>query len=106
MNYLGVQFDTIGMKMSIPPEKVAEVTEDLSCWVRKTSETKKSLQQLLGKLFWISRCVQFSRPFMGNLLVQLQRMYQLPANKKAKLSPDSKEDIKWWARYIRRFNGV
>jgi hypothetical protein len=33
-------------------------------------------------------------------------MYLLPDNKKAALSPDSKLDILWWQRYLRRFNGV
>ena len=106
MPYLGIQFDTIKMVMSIPPEKVAEVREEVSLWRKKSSASKKSLQQLLGKLFWVSRCVRFSRGFMGRLLTQLQHMHTLPDNKKAKLSAGSREDISWWDRYLRRFNGV
>ena len=106
MPYLGIQFDTIKMVMSIPPEKVAEVREEVSLWRKKSSASKKSLQQLLGKLFWVSRCVRFSRGFMGRLLTQLQHMHTLPDNKKAKLSVGSREDILWWDRYLRRFNGV
>ena len=106
MPYLGIQFDTINMVMSIPPEKVAEVREEVSLWRRKSSASKKSLQQLLGKLFWVSRCVRFSRGFMGRLITQLQHMHTLPDNKKAKLSVGSREDISWWDRYLRRFNGV
>ena len=106
MPYLGIQFDTVSMKMSIPPEKLTEVREEVSLWERKTTASKKSLQQLLGKLFWVSRCVKFSRAFMGQLLTQLQSMHQLPDQKKATLSPECKQDIRWWSRYLRKFNGV
>ena len=62
MPYLGVLFDTEKMTMSVPPDKVEEVREELSIWKRKTTASKKSLQKLLGKLFWISRCVKFPAP--------------------------------------------
>ena len=106
MPYLGVMFDSVKQTMSVPPEKLSELRELVEQWKRKTTATKKTLQQLLGKLFWVSRCVRFSRPFMGRLLQQLKSMYCLPDNKKAVLSPDSKLDILWWQRYLRRFNGV
>ena len=106
MPYLGILFDTVKMQMSIPPEKLAEVREEISLWVNKTSASKKLLQQLLGKLFWVSRCVQFSRGFMGRLLSQLQSMHKLPDHKKEKLTAGSILDIGWWDRYLRRFNGV
>ena len=106
MPYLGIMFNTITMRMSIPPEKVAEVREDISLWVKKSSASKKLLQQLLGKLLWVSKCVRFSRGFIGRLLSQLQQMHNLPDNKKVKLTEGSRKDIAWWERYLRRFNGV
>ena len=78
MPYLGVEFDSLKLQMRVPMEKLTEVMEDLELWKKKTTTTKKTLQQLLGKLFWISRCVRFSRPFMGRLLQQLRNMYNLP----------------------------
>ena len=106
MPYLGIQFDTVLMRMSIPPEKIAEVREEISLWLKRSTASKKSLQQLLGKLFWVSRCVKFSRGFMGRLLTQLQHMHSLPDQKKTKLSDGCKQDIQWWDRYLRRFNGI
>ena len=106
MPYLGIQFDTVRMIMSIPPEKVAEVREEITLWMKRSSTSKKSLQQLLGKLFWVSRCVKFSRGFMGRLLSQLQQMHNLADHKKTKLSSGCKRDIAWWDRYLRRFNGI
>ena len=106
MPYLGILFDTIKMRMSIPPEKIAEVREEISLWMKRTTASKKSLQQLLGKLFWVSRCVRFSRGFMGRLITQLQLMHPLPDQRTSKLSEGCKQDIAWWNRYLRRFNGI
>ena len=75
MPYLGILFNTLTMQMSIPLDKVAEVLEEVSLWVRKATATKKTLQQLLGKLFWVSRVVKFSRCFIGRLLSQLKDMH-------------------------------
>ena len=106
MPYLGIQFDTVAMTMSIPGEKVEEVRELISLWMKKTFATKKSLQQLLGRLHWVSRCVKFSRGFLGRLISQLQQMHTMPDHKRVKLSDGCKDDIQWWSRYLRRFNGV
>ena len=105
MPYLGVQFNSV-MIMSVPPDKVQELRGDLSLWARKKKATKRNLQQLLGKLFWVARCVKFSRTFMCRLLVQLRAMGHLPDNKKVDLTEECKLDIQWWNRYLRRFNGV
>ena len=106
MPYLGVQFNSESFTMSVPPDKVSEVSEELNLWLKKTTATKKTLQQLLGKLFWVSRCVKYSRPFMGRLLQQLKSIHQLSDNKREKLSSECKLDIRWWHRFMRRFNGV
>ena len=106
MPFLGIQFDTVRMEMSIPPEKLEEVREEVALWRKKSTVTKKGLQQLLGKLFWVSKCVRFSRPFMGRLLQQLREVQLLPDYKKSPISEGCKEDMKWWERYLRRFNGV
>ena len=106
MPYLGIQFDTVAMTMSIPADKVEEVRELVSLWMKKSTTSKKSLQQLLGKLHWVSRCVRFSRGFMGRLITQLQQMHALSDHKKISLSQGCKDDIQWWGRYLRRFNGI
>ena len=106
MPYLGVLFDSVKQEMRVPPEKLSEVRAEVKKWVKKTTATKKALQQLLGSLFWVSKCVKFSRPFMSRLLYQLRDMHSLPDLKKSLLAPDSRLDISWWDRYLTKFNGV
>ena len=106
MPYLGVTFDTVAMSMSIPSDKLEELRETLSLWSKKKRASKKNLQKLLGKLIWVSRCVKYSRGFMARLLAQLRELHQFPDNASRSLPEGCKEDIKWWIRYVRRFNGV
>ena len=74
ITYLGVQFDSIQMTMSVPPDKITEIKAEINMWVRRTTITKKELQSLLGKLFWVAKVVKYARAFMGRLLIQLRKL--------------------------------
>ena len=106
MVYLGVMFDSSAMEMRVPPEKLAEIKSEIGQWSKKTTITRKNLQSLLGKLFWVSRVVRLARIFMGRLLQQLRDMSNMGDNTKVKLSADSRKDLKWWSRYLEHFNGI
>ena len=106
MVYLGIQFDTVAMTMSVPPEKLAEVKAEIVRWCKKTTATKRPFQSLLGKLFWISKVVRHSRTFMGRLLAQLREMTGKPDSYKARLSEDCMKDLTWWERFLKEYNGV
>ena len=70
------------MTMSVPPEKLTEVKAEIRNWLRRTSITKKELQSLLGKLFWVAKCVKYARVFMGRLLSQLRDMTSIKDTKR------------------------
>ena len=106
MVFLGIHFDSDSLTMSIPPEKIQELRVDLNHWVKKTTAVRRDLQSVLGKMFWVSRVVRYSRPFMGRLLQQLRDMKGVPDHKKVQLSGESKKDITWWSTYLKTFNGV
>ena len=106
MVYLGIQFNTTNMTMSVPPAKLAELKEEIDRWRKKTTAAKKPLQSLLGKLFWVSKVVQHSRTFMGRLLSQLRDMSGKPDNMKVKLSDDCMKDILWWCNFLKVYNGI
>ena len=106
ITYLGVMFDSVSMTMSVPPEKLTEIKSEIGRWVRRTTISKKELQSLLGKLFWVAKVVMHARAFMGRLLHQLRSITSIPDNKKVKLLDESKKDILWWSEYLDRFNGI
>ena len=106
ITFLGVQFDSVAMTMSVPPEKLTEVKAEIRTWLRRTTITKKELQSLLGKLFWVAKCVKYARVFMGRLLSQLRDMANIKDTKKVKLQEESIKDIRWWGEYLEHYNGV
>ena len=106
ITYLGVHFDSKLMTMSVPPDKVTEIKAEIGQWARKTTITKKGMQSLLGKLFWVAKVVQHARPFMGRLLIQLRSMSALKDNLKVKLTEESRKDILWWRYYLDTFNPI
>ena len=106
ITFLGVQFDSVAMTMSVPPAKVTEVQAEIRIWLRRTTVNKKELQSLLGKLFWVAKCVKYARAFMGRLLAQLRTMSSMKDVKKVKLQEESRKDILWWAQYLEHYNGV
>ena len=106
ITYLGVEFDSVQMTMSVPPEKITEIKAEIGGWVRKTTITKKELQSLLGKLFWVAKVVKYARAFMGRLLTQLRNITNEKDNKKVKLTDESRKDILWWRNYLDKFNGI
>ena len=106
ITYLGIQFDSLTMEMSVPPEKITEVKADIGKWINKSTISKRELQSLLGKLFWVARVVKYARPFMGRLLDQLRSLSKVHDGKKVKFLKESKKDVKWWAEYLEHFNGV
>ena len=106
MTYLGVEFDSQAMEMRVPAEKLQEIKSEIRLWMRRTTITKKELQSLLGKLFWISRVVKHSRVFLGRMLDQLRSMAGKQDNKKVKLLEETRKDITWWANYVEHYNGV
>ena len=106
ITYLGVLFNTITMEMSVPPEKLSEVKEEIRRWSRKTTISKRDLQSLLGKLFWVSKVIRYARAFMGRLLGLLRSAAMVTSCKKVKFCTEAKKDIMWWGKYLEEFNGI
>ena len=94
MEYLGVTFDSIALRKTIPPAKLAELLDLLMSWSNKNTCTKRGLQSLCGKLLWVGKCVKHSRVFISRLLTALKTLSQSPPYHKITLSDDMRLDIK------------
>ena len=106
ITYLGVEFDSVAMEMRVPACKLQEIKSEIRLWLRRTTITKKELQSLLGKLFWVGRVVKHSRVFLGRMLEQLRSLAGMQDNKKTKLLDETRKDILWWANFLEHYNGV
>ena len=92
--------------MRVPATKLQEVKSEIHLWIRRTTISKKELQSLLGKLFWISKVVKHSRVFLGRMLEQLRSLAGVKDNKKTKLLNETRKDLIWWATFLDMYNGI
>ena len=75
---LGIWINTSDMTLSVPAYRVEELQLELNAWLTKCSFTKRKLQQLLGKLSFVSTCVRPGRAFMSRLLNALRSCSSAP----------------------------
>ena len=71
MSIMGILVDIDERTFSIPREKLNEIYEECARTMLKSQLAKKELQSLLGKLLYISRCIQGARIFMNRMLQAL-----------------------------------
>ena len=101
---LGVQFNTVQTTMSVTPEHLEESESLLGTWLVKRSATKTEVQSLVGKLFFISKCVRQGRLFLSRILALLRTLKCYSHHRR--LAGEFCQEIVWWLRFMRIYNGV
>ena len=89
--------------MSVPPDRMKEIIALVNDWQGRKRTSKVDLQSLIGKLQYVTKCVLQSRVFLNRLLETLRAMKE---TKSIGLSESFQKDLKWWACFIDRYNGV
>jgi hypothetical protein len=103
MTWIGFRFSSTDMTVSLPPSKLAEITQLVHEWAAKPRATLKQLQCILGKLFHVAQVCKPARLFVGRMLATLRRC---PPSGHIELDVDFRRDIEWFARYLPSTNGV
>ena len=97
---LGVIIDTESFTISVPEDKLYDIRHTSMQWQDKTSCSKKELQALLGKLLYITKCVQASRPFHNRML---QLLHQAD---KQQITRSEDFARNWFMKFLPKFNGA
>ena len=100
---LGVLIDTEKGTISIPPEKLRDVTDAVRHWMTKDFATKRQLQSILGLLLYVHKCVKPARVFLNRMLEVLRSGH---GRQKIHLTPDFKRDLGWFDKFLNVYNGV
>ena len=90
---LGILIDSIEKRVSIPQEKLAEITQLCKQWTTKTYCGKRDLQSLLGSLLYVSKCVKHSSFFLNRMLTLLRQNYE---NTKILITSEFCKDLAWF----------
>lgn len=103
VTYLGVQFNSHEMSVSLPLEKMEKMQHELDYFQCKTRATKKQIQRLCGVLSHCSKVVKGGRTFSHRIIALLRGW---PPNKKRiRLNTQFMYDIAWWRDFSKVFNG-
>lgn len=101
---LGIEVDTTTFCLRVPRERLDDLSLELTHWQTRDSYCRKDLQSLLGKLSFVTACVNSGRIFMSRLLNNLRTF---PSSRRtAVVSNDMKLDIAWWLTFLPLYNGV
>ena len=100
---LGVLIDTVNGTISIPPEKLRDITDTVRQWLSRNVATKHELQSILGLLLYIHKCVKPACVFLNRMLDLLRFAH---GRQKVMLTPDFKRDLRWFSKFLPAYNGV
>lgn len=81
-------------------DRLPEIESLLQTWLHKRTTTKSSLQSLVGKLVFVSKCVRQSRVFIARIL-RLLRSVKFNHHH-INLNYEFRKDIQWWCRCLQR----
>lgn len=104
VTFLGKEYDSKQMTVRIPETKIQETKDILQSYAHKRSCTKRQLQQIIGKLAFISECVRSGRLFISRML-EVLRKYRYN-HFRIRLTEEFRKDIKWWLLFLDTYNGI
>ena len=104
MIFLGVLFNSVTMTMEVTPDRLEQILSELSKWDQKVFASKREIQQLIGKLQFIAKCVKPGRLFIARMLDTLRSISH--NQDKIRLSTEFRADVFWWQKFIECYNGV
>lgn len=104
MVFLGKEFDSDTMTVSIPSYKLSEIRLVLLKFYGRKTCTRKQLESLIGKLCYIADCIRSARLFISRLLERLRSVKH--ARHHINLNSDVKKDILWFLKFMEYYNGV
>ena len=100
---LGVLIDTVKGTIAIPPEKLDQINQAVFHWLDKNMASRRQLQSILGLLLYVHECVKPARIFLNRMLELLRASN---GRQKILLTPDFKRDLRWFAKFLPKYNGI
>ena len=100
VEFLGVLFNLLEMTVSVTPERMAQLQTELDEWLQRKWFVRRDLEQLIGKLQFVTNCVRPGRALVGRLRNQLLVMQP----DKQQVGLEILKDVWWWKKFLPVFN--
>ena len=103
MVWLGLQFNTVAMTVSLPQDKLAEIQLLEHHWASKRIATLPDLRTFLGKLLYISQVFPSACLFLNRMLDTLR---QCPDQGSFTHFPKFHKDLAWFDQFLPTTDGT
>ena len=108
---LGILFDLEANRISLPEDKLRDLSALLAIWLTKTRATERELASITGKLLYAARVVRPGRIFLNRMLRTKSRAAEHSGwygsnHVPFMLDASFKADVAWWAESLRTTNGI
>jgi hypothetical protein len=102
VTYLGIVLDSTAGTVSLPASKRDQVTERIKAAISAPLWTRKRVQQLVGSLLHVAKCIPHARAFVGRLVAVQHRL-----GKVATPPPDwARLDLHAWLTILSSWSGT
>ena len=103
MVWLGIEYDSCAMTMTIPDAKMREIMQVLGEWTGRLRATRRDMQKLIGLLQFVASVSPPVRIFSNRML---QCLRDTPARGTNGLSLGFRKDLKFFVDLLPDFNGI
>ena len=103
MEFLRTIVDTENMTLEVSQQRMQQLQDELQCWNKWSTASKKQLQSLIGKLNFVTNCVRASRVFLNRMIHSLN---EFPERGRITIPSELKRDVTWWLKFLSVYNGV
>lgn len=101
--FLGIRFNLQTRTLSVPPEKLQAILQELRAFESRSLATKRELEQLVGKLNFAAKVVKGGRTFLRRMIDLINTV--VDHNDTVIISPTFQLDVKWWLDFASEWNG-
>ena len=101
--FLGIQFDSFAMTLSLPLAKLVELHQLVKAFLSRKAVSKRELQRLIGKLNWACRVVYGGRTFLRRIIDLMNDLKSLRSQ--CIVTGELISDLQWWNAFLDTFNG-
>jgi hypothetical protein len=118
-DFLGLEIDTAAMEARLPSDKHAKALLLVRTYLRRRSLTLWELQSVIGFLSFAAKVVPLGRPFLRRLYNALSgysasgphpsaspHPSTSPHSSRRPVTPQMKEDLRWWLAFLPQWSGV
>ena len=102
ITFLAIQLDSVAQVLSLPSDKVSDITTTACNWLGRRTATKRELLSLIGKLSFATKVVPAGRLFLRRLIDLSTTVDRLHHH--LHIGAEARADLEWWAHFLPQWN--